>query len=311
MGEDLYACAVCEESFPIAKSLVNHVNDCHVSVQSSVEPKKVVKSMQTSIEHQKENNSKVAKTLPSSINHQKGNDTKVVKIKLKKEETNERKNNQQKSFIPIANPVSEQSSVELKMENYNKEVERQMENDTNVDAIKSQKETTQGRKNNQKKYSINIDSKIVKIKENDSKDFISLPSSIEYQKENKVATIKSEKKGMKGRKNKQQKRFIDIYSKIVTSFNEHQKKNDSKEFISLPSSIECQNENDTKVDTIKLEKEIKERKNYHQFYKNSGRFMCKFCNQIATSKGQLISKCSFDVIVWTRIPTKFFPRFLP
>ena len=69
----------------------------------------------------------------------------------------------------------------------------------NVDTIKSQKETTQGRKNNQKKYSINIDSKIVKIKENDSKDFISLPSSIEYQKENKVATIKSEKKGMKGR----------------------------------------------------------------------------------------------------------------
>jgi hypothetical protein len=28
-------------------------------------------------------------------------------------------------------------------------------------------------------------------------------------------------------------------------------------------------------------------------------------------KGQLISKCPFGVIVWTKIPTKFFPRFLP
>ena len=29
------------------------------------------------------------------------------------------------------------------------------------------------------------------------------------------------------------------------------------------------------------------------------------------SKGQLISKCPFDLIVWTNIPTIFFPRFLP
>ena len=29
------------------------------------------------------------------------------------------------------------------------------------------------------------------------------------------------------------------------------------------------------------------------------------------AKGQLISKCPFGVIVWTKIPTKFFPRFLP
>ena len=28
-------------------------------------------------------------------------------------------------------------------------------------------------------------------------------------------------------------------------------------------------------------------------------------------KGQLISKCPFGVIVWTKIPTKNFPRFLP
>ena len=28
-------------------------------------------------------------------------------------------------------------------------------------------------------------------------------------------------------------------------------------------------------------------------------------------KGQLISKCPFGVIVWTKIPTKFFPGFLP
>ena len=29
------------------------------------------------------------------------------------------------------------------------------------------------------------------------------------------------------------------------------------------------------------------------------------------AKGQLISKCPFGVIVWTKIPTKFFPGFLP
>ena len=27
-------------------------------------------------------------------------------------------------------------------------------------------------------------------------------------------------------------------------------------------------------------------------------------------KGELISKCPFGVIVWTKIPTKFLPRFL-
>ena len=34
------------------------------------------------------------------------------------------------------------------------------------------------------------------------------------------------------------------------------------------------------------------------------------CEQVCT-KGQLISKCHFGVIVWTKIPTKFFPGFLP
>ena len=31
----------------------------------------------------------------------------------------------------------------------------------------------------------------------------------------------------------------------------------------------------------------------------------------ASAKGQLISKCPFGVIVWTKIPTKNFPVFLP
>ena len=33
--------------------------------------------------------------------------------------------------------------------------------------------------------------------------------------------------------------------------------------------------------------------------------------KIVNFKGQLISKCPFGVIVWTKIPTKFFPGFLP
>ena len=32
---------------------------------------------------------------------------------------------------------------------------------------------------------------------------------------------------------------------------------------------------------------------------------------LKTAKGQLISKCPFGVIVWTKIPTKYFPGFLP
>ena len=28
-------------------------------------------------------------------------------------------------------------------------------------------------------------------------------------------------------------------------------------------------------------------------------------------KGQLISKCPFGLVVWTKITTKFFPGFLP
>ena len=34
-------------------------------------------------------------------------------------------------------------------------------------------------------------------------------------------------------------------------------------------------------------------------------------NSMAYFKGQLISKCLLGVIVWTKIPTKFFPGFLP
>ena len=32
---------------------------------------------------------------------------------------------------------------------------------------------------------------------------------------------------------------------------------------------------------------------------------------LRASTGQLISKCLFGVIVWTKIPTNFFPGFLP
>ena len=34
-------------------------------------------------------------------------------------------------------------------------------------------------------------------------------------------------------------------------------------------------------------------------------------NENLLTKGQLISKCPFSVIIWTKIPTKNFPRFLP
>ena len=61
---------------------------------------------------------------------------------------------------------------------------------------------------------------------------------------------------------------------------------------------------------------------------NSGKFECEDCHKeyknldtlrqhkkvkkhMEYSKGQLILKCLFGVIVWTKKPTKFFPGFLP
>ena len=46
--ENLYACSVCEESFPIAKSLVDHVNRYHVPVLSRIEHKKETKIVKSS-----------------------------------------------------------------------------------------------------------------------------------------------------------------------------------------------------------------------------------------------------------------------
>ena len=44
-------------------------------------------------------------------------------------------------------------------------------------------------------------------------------------------------------------------------------------------------------------------------YTTIGIVSCTFDLGIVT--GQLISKCPFGVIVWTKIPTKSFPGFLP
>ena len=49
---------------------------------------------------------------------------------------------------------------------------------------------------------------------------------------------------------------------------------------------------------------------YPQFIiiRDRSRFLCKLGT---FSKGQLISKCPFGVIVWTKIPTKKFDNFCP
>ena len=44
-------------------------------------------------------------------------------------------------------------------------------------------------------------------------------------------------------------------------------------------------------------------------YTTIGIVSCTF--DLGIVKGQLISKCPFGVIVWTKIPTKSFPGFLP
>ena len=44
-------------------------------------------------------------------------------------------------------------------------------------------------------------------------------------------------------------------------------------------------------------------------YTAIGTVRCTF--DLGIVKGQLISKCPFGVIVWTKIATKIFPGFLP
>ena len=60
-------------------------------------------------------------------------------------------------------------------------------------------------------------------------------------------------------------------------------------------------------------KKLKVRQFQNEFMKSS--FLPKYEQKIvkisALTKGQLISKCPFGVIVWTKIPMKFFPGLLP
>ena len=94
--ENLYACAICEKSFPIAKSLVDHVNNIHVKslpskiehkreMETKIEPKKKTKS-----QHKKENKTKIEPKKETKIEHKKENKTKIepkkeTKIEHKKE----------------------------------------------------------------------------------------------------------------------------------------------------------------------------------------------------------------------------------
>ena len=73
--ENLYACAICENSFPIAKSLVDHVNNIHV------------KSLPSKIEHKREMETKIEPKKEAKIEQHNNCVTEVG--------TTERKNNQQ------------------------------------------------------------------------------------------------------------------------------------------------------------------------------------------------------------------------
>ena len=139
--ENLYACALCEKSFPIAKSLVDHVNRNHIpSVPSKIEQKK---AKETKI------------IQPSQDSNKQQDDTKFGPTKLQNEEsTEERKKNQQ--FLCHSNHVSVQSKIEPKKEKESKIVkpapspnEQQKKGDIKIGTTKLQKEKTTRRKNNQ------------------------------------------------------------------------------------------------------------------------------------------------------------------
>ena len=148
--ENLYACALCEKSFPIAKSLVDHVNRNHL-------PSK--------IEQKKAKETKIIQPAQDSNKQQKKDDTKFGPTKLQNEERTERKK------IPCnSNHVSVQSKIEPKKEKETKIVkpapspnEQQKKGDIKIGTTKLQKEKTTRRKNNQQ-YVCNYCSKSFHLK---------------------------------------------------------------------------------------------------------------------------------------------------
>ena len=135
--ENLYACALCEKSFPIAKSLVDHVNRNHLpSVPSKIEQKK---AQETKIIQPAQDSNKQQKVGPR---------------KLQNEESTERKKDQQ--FLYNSKHVSVQSKIEPKKEKETKIVkpapspnEQQKKGDIKIGTTKLQKEETTRRRNNQ------------------------------------------------------------------------------------------------------------------------------------------------------------------
>jgi hypothetical protein len=63
---------------------------------------------------------------------------------------------------------------------------------------------------------------------------------------------------------------------------------------------------------LALHYELDRTKNIHKFnFASHNHFEEQDKRYHVCGKGQLISKCPFDVIVWTKIPTKKFDKFCP
>ena len=136
--ENLYACALCEKSFPIAKSLVDHVKTNHLpSVTSKIEQKKAKET-------------KIIQPAQDSNKKLKKGDTKVGPTQLQNEESTERKKNQQ--FLCNSNHVSVQSKKEKETKiviSAPSSNEQQKKGNIKFGTTKLQKEEITRRKNNQ------------------------------------------------------------------------------------------------------------------------------------------------------------------
>ena len=61
----------------------------------------------------------------------------------------------------------------------------------------------------------------------------------------------------------------------------------------------------------KMLKKLRKDSIFEKFHTSVYKLKIEISYFFGAGKGQIISECPYEIIVWTKIPTKKFPRFLP